>query len=229
MRTRLYRRLKWEVERWGIWALYRPALERVRTREEFEELVGEARPADFLFYRTLAEQKLAENRALLNYLRLDLVGKRCLDIGPGHGESLDVWRERGAIECAFVELDEFFFHHNRLKPSARGWKLDHLKGLDGLPAGYFDFIWSRGAFGVVSFRVNGQSRFARWLSQAERLAAPGATLGLCPSWWEGREHKVFQPKAHWMAPTLEERGYRALPFIEGHNRKPQYPITWVRP
>ncbi len=228
MLVRVYRRIKWDLDKWAVWAIYKPALERARTREEFENLVGQARPSDFLFYRTLAEQKRVENRALLDYLGFDLVGKRCVDIGPGHGESLDVWHERGASECAFVEVDEFLFHHNRLKPFTRGWKLDQFKGLDALPLAHFDLIWSRGSFGEASFRLEGRSGFVRWLSQVERLAAPGATIGLCPSWQEGPEHKITRPEGHWMARAVEERGYRALPFIEGHNRKPQYPITWVR-
>jgi len=32
---------------------------------------------------------------------------------------------------------------------------------------------------------------------------------------------------HRLAVELESRGYRRLPFIEGHNLPNEYPITWI--
>jgi hypothetical protein len=226
MFIRMYKHIEWLLFKSPLCTRY---LERVRTREEFEVLVGQIKPSEFLFYRTLAEPKRVENRALLDYLRFDLVGKRCLDIGPGHGESLDVWHERGAMECAYIEFEGFLFHHNRLKPFAKGWRLDHLKNLGALPSGHFDLIWSRGSFSQATFRGDGRRRFVQWLSQVEGLAAPKATVLLCPYWVVvGHKRQVANPKTHWIGQVLEERGYRALPFIEDHNQEPAYPITWVR-
>jgi hypothetical protein len=158
-----------------------------------------------------------EITSLLDFLKLELSGKACLDIGPGHGESLDCMHDHGAAECAFVERDCWFYRHNELKPYCHGWRLNHLWQLHSLPQHHFDFIWIRGS-------ISSQGRylyfgkkwaFKLWMRQVISLAAPKAVI-------------VFSP--YWKCPDwlqYELRTFQKLPYIPGHNSEPEYPVTWI--
>ena len=158
-------------------------------------------------------------RAFLDHTGFDPRCKRCLDIGPAHGDSLDVLHEQGADECAFIELDLWFFRHNSLKPYAHGWNYDHFRHLHRLPVRAYDFIWNRGAFASDGrfLRIFGRIGFSLWLRQVEKRAAPGALIMFCP----------YRGATEGMVRVLRSRGYKPLPFIAGHNTD-LYPVTWIK-
>lgn len=190
----------------------------VTSRRQFEDLVNIERPSIFLCYRSEAQHKRAQMVAFLRFVGFDPRGKRCLDIGPGHGEGLDVLHEKGAAECAFVERDPWFFQHNALKRFAHGWRCNHYWQLSLLPHHHFDFIWNRGAISSESryLKWTGTVGFRLWLWQIERLAAPNALIVLSP------HHGTTAA----MDRALSACGYCQLPFIPTHNVD-VYPATWV--
>jgi hypothetical protein len=193
-------------------------LNHVKSRGELQRLAELHQAKEFLFYSEHSDAKRIEMRSLLSYIGLThMTGMRCLDIGPGYGDSLDVWHDLGASECAFVEKEPWLYAHNRLKPFAHGWQANHLWSLDKLPRQHFDFIWSRGAISHTGnyLRFSGRFGLARWLRSVERLAAPNAQLIICPC--RGKP---------WMDRVFLAMGYESLPFIEGHNIAHLYPVTW---
>lgn len=207
------------------------SLSRVGTREDFEALLHAERPSEFLEMRSCRERALTQNRKLLDFIGFDPHSKRCLDIGAGHGESLDVWHEMGASECTFVENNPWCLHHNRLKGFANGLELDHLRSIHRLPKGRFDLVWVYGSICChkTYFRILGKYRLADWVRRVESLAAPRATIVVCPYWLCDKGTRLVEwPTEHWMGVTFRALGYRQLPFIDGHNIEPVYPITWIK-
>src|SRR5262245_31091675 len=120
------------------------SLDRLVSMDQFEAYVARYKPRDFLFYREKSVQKRMEMEKALRFLGLSVTNKICLDIGPGHGDSIDLWHEQGAAACRFIERDPFFYAYNRLKPFALGWRLDHFQSLHILPGGN-DLIWVKGS------------------------------------------------------------------------------------
>jgi hypothetical protein len=207
------------------------SLSQVATRDEFEALLEREKPSEFLEMRSCRERALRQNRTLLQHIGFDPKGRRCLDIGPGHGESLDVWHEMGAAECAFAEGNRWCVQHNQLKGFARGVELDHLLFIQRLPKRSFDFIWIYGSISCDKkyFKLLGKYGFVNWVHRVESLVAPGGTVVACPFWLcQGRQRVVAQPSEHWMGRAFRELGYEQLPFIDGHNIEPMYPITWIK-
>lgn len=202
------------------------------TREEFERSVLFLQPEDFLRNRAQGARKRGECPALLRMLGITARGQRCLDIGPGHGETLDGWQEQGAARIGFVDHDPWYYQHNRLKPGVEGWQLNHFASLARLPQGCWDLIWGYGCVSAARrrFRLPGARwRFGRWLRALDRLAAPGAVVALCPHWTAAGGRRVIEDvRDHWMAQELAAHGYRALPYLAEHNLEPCYPCTWVK-
>src|SRR5581483_2258040 len=196
-------------------------LKHASSQAELQRLVQVYKPKEFLFYSRYSEAKRREMVCLLAKLGIKhLYRMKCLDIGPGYGDSLDVWHELGAEECAFVEKEPWLFTHNRLKLFAQGWKANHLFSLGRLPKAHYNLIWSRGA---ISFKGNylrftGRLGLNRWLRSVESLAVPEARIVICP----------YSGTPPWMQQVFESRGYECLPYIEGHHVPKLYPDTWVK-
>lgn len=216
---------------WVKRSVQRRHLAGVASRDEFEDLVEAERPGEFLEFRGVRERALRQNRELVKFIGFDPKAKKCLDIGPGHGESLDVWHEMGAAECVFVENNPWCVQHNRLKGFARGWELDHLLSIQRLPKARFDFVWVYGSICCHKryFQVLRKFGLVNWMLRVESIAAPGGTIVICPYWLcrDGRR-LIESPTEHWMGRTFRTRGYEQLPFIEGHNIEPVYPVTWIK-
>jgi hypothetical protein len=192
--------------------------------EELERYLERTRPAEFLHYRGLAREKRVEVEALLAELRLDVVGLRVLDLGPAHGDSLDVFRERGAASCSFVERDAVFHAYNRLK-GFEGHRFDLIGDLDRLAGSGFELVYAKGSVNPTSFRMRGERGLRRWLAAARAATAPHATLVIAP-WAPVLARDGVD--GHWFTRTLLEDGFEALPWIDGHNAEGIYPVTFVR-
>jgi hypothetical protein len=81
-------------------------LDHVRSQGDFIRLVDLRRPKGFLFYSVHSEAKRMEMLSLLKHIGIERMDRwNCLDIGPGYGDSLDIWHELGASECAFIERE----------------------------------------------------------------------------------------------------------------------------
>jgi hypothetical protein len=206
------------------------ALAAINTREVFEAYVAETRPPLFLRYRGVAAEKRQDFASVLDALDLDLSGKSILDIGPAHGDSLDVAHERGAALIEFVEFEPFFYKHNELKPYASGYKIDHRRKLATLPPGRFDLIWCKGGFSPDFFvRFGALFPLSRWLNEVERLARSNATLLICPGWTnDGISRNIEDLNANPFTKTMQAHGYAMLAPIPNHNHEPDYPVTYCK-
>jgi SAM-dependent methyltransferase len=193
-------------------------LSSITTIKQFQEMVKAERPEQFLMYERLTVQKQVEVSSLFEHLKLKLHGKRCLDIGPGHGECLEFMHDAGASECGFIERDEWFYTFNALRPYAHGWHGNHLYRLPFLPQRHWDVVFSRGAIAHNGryLRLFGRLGLRVWLAQIHHLVAPGGIVIFCP----------YLGVTDWMWLVL--RGdYKKLVFIEGHNTN-LYPVTMIR-
>jgi hypothetical protein len=191
-------------------------------RKEFESRVESEKPQHFLFYRDFSStgRSRQEMTAVLDHLNLqDMRFLNCLDVGPAYGDSLDIWKERGARECAFIERDPWFVAHNRFK-GFHGWYLNHLFGLKKLPRRHFDFIWCRGGISSrsVHFRIFRSLALHLWLGSLEKLAKPGARIVVCPHF--GCKYE------DWVRKTFTARGYAILPRFEDHDGN--YEMTFLK-
>jgi hypothetical protein len=219
-----------QIEKRLFWRRHARVLRGIETREEFRRYVERVQPKGFLFYQAASAAKRAEVETVLDALGIDLTGKATLDIGPGHGESLDVFHERNASEVHFIDYDPFFYTHNRVKGFTRGYLANHLTQMGLLDSNRYHFIWSRGSIRDDLFRQFPLLfRLDRWLRQIERITAPGGTVVICP-YWASREGRRCQPDVarSSFTRTMLRCGYTCLPPIEGHNAEPNFPVSFVR-
>jgi hypothetical protein len=154
--------------------------------------------------------KRQETTRLLEHLALGLQGKRVLELGPGTGASLQVFRDWGA-ECRFVERHPAYGAACRIR-GFRGIRADFIREPERLPDG-FDVLYLRGSITCANFAE--PDSFSSWL---EHIGSLASTLLICP--WVPREPEP------WFASALMARGCRPLQ-VQGHN-EPIYPTTWVR-
>jgi hypothetical protein len=208
------------------WAREARALRHVRTLEDLEAYVAETKPAEFLHYQRLAPQKRVEAKALLSFLDFDIRGKRTLDLGPGHGDSLDVFREAGAASCCFVDYDPLFYAFNRLK-GYEGYRFNFRVHLQRLPQSSYDFIYVGQSITYANFRVRRAEAFRRWLGHLRRAGKPDAVIAVCPWWPATGDNSRESLSRHWFSRTLVDEGFRPVPWIEGQNKEVIYPLTFV--
>jgi hypothetical protein len=208
------------------WARQARALKQVRTLEDLEAFVAETQPPEFLHYQRLAPQKRVEAQSLLSYLEFDVRGRHTLDLGPGHGDSLDVFRDGGAASCCFVDYDPLFYVFNRLK-GYEGYRFNFRVHLRRLPRSSYDFIYVGQSITYANFRLRRETAFRRWLGQLRAAAKPGATIAVCPWWPDTGDNSRESLARHWFSQTLVAEGFRPLPWIEGQNKETIYPLTFV--
>ncbi len=178
----------------------------------------------------MSAQKRLEFLAAMRELSITLAGKSVLDLGPGHGDSLDVCHESGAKAIDFVEIDPFFYTFNRLKGFGRAYRLNFLWQLNRLDSGRYDLIWVKGSVSADLFM---QRRvllsLTRWLRQIDRIASHSSTIVICPDWRnDGLKRQVGDCQNNAFTGTMVMAGYKRLQNIAGHNREPQFPITFVK-
>jgi hypothetical protein len=171
----------------------------------------------------------------LDALSVNLQGKRFLDIGPGYGSALDVARERGAASHDFVDYDPFVCTFNRLKGHS-GQRLDVRTELCRMDTGRYDFLWLKATFCADMFMAARWYHFHRRyppldsiLNQVEGLRAHDGMVVFCPYWSNsgGRRH-VEDVMETSVVKTLLRHGYWVLPWIEGHNVEPMYPVSFIK-
>jgi hypothetical protein len=208
------------------WARQGRALQRVRTLEDLEAFIAETNPPEFLHYQRLAPQKRVEAESLLSYLDFDVRGRRALDLGPGHGDSLDVFREAGAASCSFVDYDPLFCLFNRLK-GYEGYRFNFRVHLRRLPQSSYDFIYIGQSITYANFRMRRAGAFRRWLRELRGAGTPDAVIAVCPWWPDTGDNSRESLSRHWFSKTLVAEGYRPLPWIEGQNKEVIYPVTFV--
>lgn len=220
-----WRQIQYRLDWW--WYTHR--LDALTRMEDFEILVQRARPQMFLKYRAPAVSKRREFLAVVQHVHLELGGKKVLDIGPGHGESLDVCHEQGAAAVHFVDYNPWFYTYNRLKGYASGYRLNHLMHLSRLEAGFYDLIWARAAFIADLFEKGYYVHMDNWLKDVDRLAAPGAITVITPHWQDRHGVRIISDvHGSAVARTLRQFGYIALPAIEYNNWEPNCPVTFFK-
>jgi SAM-dependent methyltransferase len=222
----IYRQLKKRTE----WLAHSRKLAKMRSMEEFERYAEVVRPAEFLKYRDYASLKRAEIEAVLKVLEIDVAGKAVLDIGPGHGESLDVFHEHKASEVHFIEYNPFFMAYNRLKGFCCGLHGNHFVKIRELPGDHYHFIWCRGSIRDDAFRYFGWLYSVdRWLRQIERILAPGGLVVICPCWaMKDGQRRQSNVRDAPLTRAMLKHGFTVLPAIEHHNSEPAYPISYLK-
>jgi len=230
MKILLWSLLKRQGEKRLQWSRFGRDLDRMTTLEEFDRYVAATNPSDFLFYEKASLGKRQEIQLVLDTLGIDVSGKAALDIGPGYGDALDEFHQRGARDVAFIEYDPFFFTLNRLKEFTRGYRANHLRKLTLFEADAFDFIWIKGSIredlfmGVFGWLFS----LPKWLKKVRRILAPGGTVVLCPYWSSSGDQRLVQDARHSsFTETILDQGYDVLPHLDGHNTEPNYPITFI--
>ena len=198
-------RRAWQAVRYGS------QLDRVRTPAELQGLVDRVRPADFLYWASMAAQKRDEIAIVTRHLGFTFRGKRFLDLGPGHGEALDFAHAEGAAACRFVEADPFLFAHNRVKGVATGDRRDFLRWL---PDERFDFVWVKASVSPHNFWRHAEAR--RWMRRVSSCLTPGGELVVCP-YWGRRAPSREAAFAHWFSRALLAEGFSPMPYVPGHN------------
>jgi hypothetical protein len=238
MIARLIKRVRWElVKRW-LWARYRPVLDAMTSMDQFRALLDRVREPMFMTYEKINPIAEKEFCAALDELKIDLGGKRFLDIGPGCGSSLDVARRRRAARIDFIDYSPFMFTFNRLKGFTGIW-MDARRDLGKLPPGQYDLIYIHGTYSADRFILRDKfpilSLFRQWprlesiLIRLERVAASGGEILFCPHWRPNGQQRLIPDVLHSsLARTFQNQGYQALPYIQGHNAEPMFPVTFYK-
>ncbi len=176
-------------------------------------------------------------------MNISVNGKNFLDIGPAYGDAIDICHEQGAQVIDFIEHDPFFYNWNRLKRFTGAYYLDQWQGISKFLAKKYDLVWTRGAMCVDSIvenptilsralklmEIHSMSSLQELLTELERVASPDCHLLICP-FWKNKNGKRCISDIH--KPTFTrvmlDYGYIILPFIEGHNHEPDYPVTFYK-
>jgi len=214
------------------WPLHERALNRMQGLDQFSKYLSRVQPSKFLAYQNASSNKRSQFLAVLESIRVVPRDLTFLDLGPGYGDTLDVWHERGGKSVSFTEIDPFFFTYNRLKGFTTSYRLNHLSKLRQLPGKSFDVIWCKGAVvadqAILSEKLPLTTwRFSKWITQLEQLAAPGGHLLLCPHWRnDGTRRRVQDATGSLLSVRLINRGYEILATVPSHNHEPEYPLTY---
>lgn len=198
--------------------------------EEFFDRLKEHKSDRFSFYEELASSKVRALAEILDYLNINPHGLAVLDIGPGYGEFLDKCNEMGAARLNFIELDPVFFAFNRLKGYS-GESANHLFSMKRWPENMLDLIWVSGSINaniLISSRI-GRKILTQWLGFLDHALRPSGHVIIKP-WFrcERGERCLADALDNSFTSIMFNFGYSVLPFFEGHNREPEYPVTFFK-
>ena len=198
--------------------------------EEFLSYVEKINYDTFLMYKDKSNEKRKDFNAVIDYLKLDLMGQNFLDIGPSYGDTLDICSESGAKSIDFVEIDPIFFTFNRLKPFTKGYNCNHFRELKTLERGKYSLIWVKGAFSADRFiKMKLVLSLSAWLANLELLASPIAKIIICPYWSNDNYVRRTEDVYHnYFTKIMLYKGYKILPMIKNHNDGLRYPITFYK-
>ncbi|MGD8452905.1 MAG: methyltransferase domain-containing protein [Phycisphaerae bacterium] len=223
--------VKRQFEKRAEWRRYTQDLRGMHTTKEFLQYIRQRDHKRFpLDRKEDVARRRREMEIVLDTLEIDLTGKAALDIGPGYGDSLDVFHARGARDVAFIDYDPVYFTFNQLKGFATGYQANHLRKLGMFKAGRFDFVWSKAATRDDLFLgpLGWLFPLSRWLRKVRRLLAPGGTALICPYWSTvGGRRQIEDVASSVVTKTMLECGFTMLPFLEGHNYEPTVPVSYV--
>ncbi len=209
------------------WVKQNMMLDAISTMEEFQRYIQLAQPETFSFYRNLSPSKRLDFQTVIEKLQIPVKGKNVLDIGPGFGDMLDICQEHGAKDIHFVEWDPLFYAYNRLKGFTKGYRVNHLRGLRKLESSRYDLIWAKGAIQTDTLlKYRWLFNIENWLTQIERIAAPGCRILVCPHWHADDSKRRIPDVLHnRFTEAMLQRGFTILDKIENHNAEPSFPIT----
>ena len=77
------------------WPLHQRALNRMECLDEFSKYLSRVQPSKFLAYQNASGNKRSQFLAVLESIRVVPRNLTFLDLGPGYGDTLDVWHENG--------------------------------------------------------------------------------------------------------------------------------------
>ena len=198
--------------------------------EEFLSYVEKTKPDTFLKYKGESNEERKDFKAVIDYLKIDLMGQKFLDIGPGYGDTLDICSESGAKSIDFVEIDPFFFTFNRLKPFTKGYNINLFRELKTLEHRKYSLIWIKIAFSADRFiKMKFILPLSAWLANLELLASPLAKIIICPYWSNDNYLRRIEDVYHnYFTRIMLNKGYKILPMIKNHNDGLRYPITFYK-
>jgi hypothetical protein len=217
-----------------FWFRHRRTLNSMTEKEQFRDYILRVQPQKFLQYQKAFSQKRLEFQSVASALGLNLKGIKFLDIGPGHGDSLDICYEEGAKCIDFVEIDSFFFTYNRLKGFTKGYQVNHMSGLTKLDLGKYDLIWVKGSISADRFITINKWKIknlslSHWLTSLERLASSTCQIIICPHWSnDTRKRNIKDVQHNLFTETMLNKGYVISSKIRNHNYDPEYPITFYK-
>lgn len=174
---------------------------------------------------------------LFDFVGEGIKGKSFLDIGPGHGHSMDLAREAGASSAAFIDIDPAFYAFNELK-GHKGFLSNYCKGkgLDAISPNRYDFIMSRGALNADQFNRNEpgfvsiskliQSLDNIWTGNGMILINPTFDRGTTP----GKNYWCQDPEAFLKSQFCRElfaNGYEKV-VIDTFNHPQYHPYTFIK-
>jgi len=218
-----------QTRRWVKWFKQNRALDTISTMEEFQKYIELTQPDFFSYHESNSLQRRRSFQAVVEKLRLPIRDKTVLDIGPGHGEMLDICHELGAKNIHFVEWYPLFYAYNRLKGFTKGYCINHLWRLRILESSKYDLIWARGSFQMDPV-LNNPLLFSieDWINQVERIAAPGGWILICPYFCADDLKRRIDAYHNRFTETMLQRGFTILDKIEDHNTEPYYPVTFFK-
>jgi hypothetical protein len=155
------------------------------------------------FYWRIEPVTRSRTEDLLDHLRLDLRGRHVVDLGPGNGASLRVFRERGA-STRFVERNPLLYVACRV----RGFE-GHLADFTLDPPPVRDIVYARGSIHASSFPDS--AALSDWLDRLE------ANIHIVCPW-------LPKDPPSWFTRVLDSRFERVA--VLGY-QTPVYPVTWV--
>jgi hypothetical protein len=206
----------------------------MKTMVEFDNYIKRVRPREFLSYKELSHKKRIEFISVIDELNVNLKDKYFLDLGPGYGDALNIAHEYGAKSVEFIENYQLFYHYNRLKDFTKGYFYDIAQDLSKMCANKYDVIWLKGSVWADFFVSPGMGEYSfppliQWLNQLEKLATSANTIIICPYWHHDKsKRKISDINNNLFTQIMLEKGYIILPKIKGHNKEPEYPITFIK-
>lgn len=224
------------LPRWRLyWFRHKRILDSITEMDQFREYVDKVQPPQFLYYyEEMSPLQRLVFQSVISALEINLKGIKFLDIGPAHGDSLDICYENGAESIEFVEIDPFFFTYNRLKGFTKGYRINCFTQLGKLEPKRYDLIWLKATFSVDHFIAINQLgikalSLSSWLTQLERIASPTCQIIICPFWRnDGHKRNVQDVRHNFFTETMLNRGYAILPSIKILNEDIEYPLMYYK-
>jgi predicted nicotinamide N-methyase len=158
----------------------------------------------------------------LGHLDIDVAGKRVLDVGPGDDMALEWCRLKGAKRCFWIDNDDKAANF-QASLGIRGVVADHEVELGVVfDEQEFDLVWAKSSISAALY-LDHPEALTRWLGNLTRI---GSTAVVTPHWSHDGIRRLIVEDT--IAQVFADAGWSRLPWIEGCNREPMIPWTWVK-